>query len=469
VTNRWCSWNSWRNLREWASLPGLRLFVLVGLWAITVLLAPRASRTMFLLLIGAGLLVAFWRWPLLGLIALMVGSLVIPFEISTGTQSMLNITVLLLPMLIGLWVVNLVSQKGQRLLMARPLWPLSAFVVVAVLAFIAGNQPWLIFAQTAPIQAQLGGLAVFVLSAGAFILAAYQVREIRELKWLTWLFLSLGAFYIASRLIPDLRRLSGLSFQRGASDSLFWVWLISLAFSQAIFHHDLHPAWRVGLLGLVLCTFYVALSQGRVWVSGWLPSSVAVMVTLWVGARPLRWPLLLGLGVMAILNQSKLMSLVLSDNEYSLVTRLEAWRIVVEIVRANPVLGLGPANYYWYTPLFPILGYAVNFNSHNNYVDILAQTGLLGLACFLWFVLEVGRWGWQLQLRRLSSFARAYVYGALGGLAGMLTAAMLGDWVLPFVYNVGLKGLRASVIGWFFLGGLIAVGNRMSEKGTHND
>jgi len=61
------------------------------------------------------------------------------------------------------------------------------------------------------------------------------------------------------------------------------------------------------------------------------------------------------------------------------------------------------------------------------------------------------------------------VYGALGGLSGMLTAAMLGDWVLPFVYNVGLKGLRASVIGWLFLGGLIAVGNMMSEKGTHDD
>jgi hypothetical protein len=33
----------------------------------------------------------------------------------------------------------------------------------------------------------------------------------------------------------------------------------------------------------------------------------------------------------------------------------------------------------------------------------------------------------------------------------------LGDWVLPFVYNVGLAGFRSSMIGWIFLGGLVAL------------
>jgi hypothetical protein len=56
-----------------------------------------------------------------------------------------------------------------------------------------------------------------------------------------------------------------------------------------------------------------------------------------------------------------------------------------------------------------------------------------------------------------SGFAQAYVYGALGGLAGMVVAGMLGDWVLPFFYNVGLNGFRSSMIGWFFLGGLVSL------------
>ncbi len=37
------------------------------------------------------------------------------------------------------------------------------------------------------------------------------------------------------------------------------------------------------------------------------------------------------------------------------------------------------------------------FNSHNNYVDIVAQIGLLGLAAFLWFFWEAGKLGWHLR------------------------------------------------------------------------
>ena len=34
---------------------------------------------------------------------------------------------------------------------------------------------------------------------------------------------------------------------------------------------------------------------------------------------------------------------------------------------------------------------------------------------------------------------------------------MLCDWLLPFVYNITLNGLRASTFGWLFLGGLLAL------------
>ena len=128
-----------------------------------------------------------------------------------------------------------------------------------------------------------------------------------------------------------------------------------------------------------------------------------------------------------------------------------------EIVGVNPLLGLGPANYRFYTPLFPIMGYYVEFNSHNNYIDMLAQIGIMGLITFLWFAWTVFRLGWGLLKQNLDNFSQAYVAGALGGLVGMLVAGMLGDWVLPFVYNVGMRGFRASVLGWIFLGGLVVI------------
>jgi O-antigen ligase len=149
---------------------------------------------------------------------------------------------------------------------------------------------------------------------------------------------------------------------------------------------------------------------------------------------------------------------IIATDEYSYTTRIIAWEIIWdEIVKVNPLLGLGPANYYFYTPMFPILGYSVEFNSHNNYVDIVAQIGLLGLACLLWFAAELGVLGLGLLKRPMDGFSKAYVFGVLGGLAGTLAAGMLGDWVIPFVYNIGVRGLHTSVIGWIFLGGLIVI------------
>ena len=75
---------------------------------------------------------------------------------------------------------------------------------------------------------------------------------------------------------------------------------------------------------------------------------------------------------------------------------------------------------------------------------------------------SIGRLGWKLRERCDDGFARGYVYGCLAGLVGSLAAGMLGDWFLPFVYNIGLAGFRASVLGWMFLGGLVAIEQMVS-------
>jgi 4-amino-4-deoxy-L-arabinose transferase-like glycosyltransferase len=115
------------------------------------------------------------------------------------------------------------------------------------------------------------------------------------------------------------------------------------------------------------------------------------------------------------------------------------------------------------TPLFPIRGYAVNFSSHNTYVDLLVESGCLGVICFAWLAWALACTGWRLRSAAPAGFARAYAIGALGGLVGTLAAGALGDWLFPFVYNVTLGGLRASLIGWLFLGGLLALGRRVPE------
>jgi O-antigen ligase len=202
---------------------------------------------------------------------------------------------------------------------------------------------------------------------------------------------------------------------------------------------------------------YIGLAN-YTWTSGWLPGVAGALVIL-ILSRP-RLGIFSGLlagGVFIFANGQASQFIMQGDNEYSLMTRIDAWQILGKMLATSPILGFGPANYYWYTPLFPIRGYSVVFNSHNNYMDLLAQVGIIGLVCFLWFAGALGWLGWQLRSRLPEGFQKAYVIGALGGLAGTLAAMMLGDWVIPFVYNVGFTGFRASLLGWMFLGGMVAI------------
>jgi len=436
----------------------IRLLLVMGSLGASAFLAPRASRTQVAALFGAGAFLVLLRWPPLGLMALVFGGMVVPFAVGTGTLSRLNVALLLLPALVALWVLEMLARRNPRLVASWSVPSLLALSVAAVLAFVAGTEPWMVFADTASLASQAGGLYIFLLSASAFLLSANQIRSVQWLQRLTWLFLALGALYLGGRLWGEMGRYTTDLFQRGADGSLFWVWLAALSFSQAMFNDKLSGLARLALMGLVSALFYVALSQGQDWTSGWFPPLVAVLATLWAGAPRLGlWVTLVG-GVVVMLNWATVVDLVMvGDNVYSLDTRVAAWRVLEEVIALSPVLGLGPANYYWYTPLFSLDGFHTSFSSHNNYVDIIAQTGLLGLICFGWFVWGVARRCWRLRCLARPGFERGYGCGALGGLAGTLVAAMLGDWVLPFVYNVGFDGFRSSMLAWVFLGGMAAI------------
>ncbi|MCB0110813.1 MAG: hypothetical protein KDE53_33065, partial [Caldilineaceae bacterium] len=65
--------------------------------------------------------------------------------------------------------------------------------------------------------------------------------------------------------------------------------------------------------------------------------------------------------------------------------------------------------------------------------------------------------GFRLRNRVPAGFAQEYVYSALGGWVGTLAAGVLVDWFLPFVYNIALRGFRASVLAWLFIGGLASI------------
>lgn len=435
----------------------LRPVIVLAVLAASALLGPRASTGLIILLVGVIAALIFMRWPVVAMLVMVVASFLVPFGIGTGTETSINITILLVILLLGLWIADMfINQRRVGLYPSRVIPPLIALCIVAILAFLAGQLPWFAFAGQVSLFAQLGGLMMFLLSAGAFLWVAHLSGDLKWLRWLVWLYLVIGAGFMYLHVI-QLSSVARKVYVLPAMGAMTWLWVAALGSSQAIYNRDLKLRYRI-LLGAIAFSTFLSAWLNRGWFSGWVPAAVAVAVILllrdWrLGAI---FALLLGTGFLVI-NPDAVQS-ILSADQYSLFTRQEAWAIVLgNIVKVNPILGLGPSNYYNYTPLFPILGYNVQFNSHNQYVDLLAQTGILGLLAFLWLAFELGRLGWRLKDRAPRGFARAYVIGAIGGLAGTLVAGMLGDWVIPFIYNIGLAGFRSSVFAWMFLGGLVVI------------
>jgi hypothetical protein len=411
------------------------------------------------LLIGVVGLLLVLRQPALGLIGVLIGAFFVPFAGPGG----FNLAVLGIAGLTGLWLFDAMIRERQitinHIATAVPLFTL---IVISLISFLIGQLAWYPTAQQAPITAQVGGFVIFVLSACAFLLMANYIRDLRWLKIFTWLFVAIGAVYIIGRVVPQLGYRINPFFQSGATsnNSIFWVWLLCIPFSQMLLNTHLHKVWRAALGLLVVMVLYVAIVQAYDWKSGFMPPLAGVAAII---ALLLRKKVVFFIPVLAVVAYFASIQAV-GTEEYSTLTRVEAWLIVINLTMISPIFGLGFANYYFYTSLVPILGWYVSFNSHSQYVDIFAQTGIAGLVCFFWIFWRIGLLGWQLKDRTPAGFERAFVYGAIGGAVGTVAAGWFVDWVLPFVYNIGMNGFRGSMLSWLFMGGLVIIHQSIAKR-----
>ena len=376
----------------------IRAAIILGVLLVSAGLGRKASLLYLLVPVGIGIILLFMRRPALGLLLSLVGGFAVPFNGPSG----LNITMLGVALLLILWIIDLlVRRQSFQLASSQTTRPALWLTLVSILAFGVGQLTWY-RTDPAPMGAQLGGLFIIILSVGAFLLVSNQV-SIYWLQWFTWVFLAYSFLYIIGWPLPAITKYTNHLFQVGSTGSLFWLWAVSLAFSQAMFNRDLRLRWRFCLGVYAFLVIFAGAYYLYDWKSGWVPPLVSIGAMIGLLSPQL------GV-VMAFLSAfpaPRLLNSVIGSDEYSYGTRLDAWRIVLEITKVNPILGLGPANYHWYTPLFPIRGYAVKFNSHSQYIDLIAQTGVLGLFGFLWFTWAVGRLCWRLRRQAPAGFAQA--------------------------------------------------------------
>ncbi|MCB0256668.1 MAG: O-antigen ligase family protein, partial [Anaerolineae bacterium] len=290
-------------------------------------------------------------------------------------------------------------------------------------------------------------------------------QTLNTLKWVTAVFLGLGILALIGRYGGPVNALVNPWLKPYAvSNGSFFVWMTALAAGQALFNQGLKRSWRIALFALAAAVPILGFWQNTDWASSWLPPLLALIIVLWLRSRFVSISFFFALILILALFSGVILGSYdwQAEREISVGGRFILWESVLGLSAQHPVLGLGLTTYRQYFQFIPLLTEAgrwwrPNVNSHNLYIDLFAQMGIVGLAVFGWAVFEIGRLGWRLQQRCSGDFAAGYVASALAGLIAMLVASAIVEWLLPFVYNVGFPGMRFSVMSWLFLGGLASL------------
>lgn len=149
-----------------------------------------------------------------------------------------------------------------------------------------------------------------------------------------------------------------------------------------------------------------------------------------------------------------------TDANFAKIERLAHWQAALNMWRAAPWLGLGPGHYplsyesyrlpRWRDPL----GHA-----HNLYLNLLAETGLLGLALLALFVVAAWRQCLGACLRPRTALEAALGLGLAGVLAALMVHSLLDhllvhDLALQLGLSLGLlMAARSSAAGTVEEGG----------------
>ncbi|HAJ37848.1 MAG TPA: hypothetical protein DCL15_19435 [Chloroflexi bacterium] len=394
-----------------------------------------------------------------GILLLLVAAVTLSFvSLPTGRESRVPLSMVVALLLVVPWLLSMLFGKPPtRLRPSSVNRPLLTFVAVSIIAYfwsLIFRDPILYVWSSFPVV-QVAALVVNTLLPLTLLYVANQVSEVKWLRYLVGILIAVGVLSLTFYFLAP--RIGDLFFYRGTR-GLFSMWVAVFAYGLALFHKGL-KRWQRGLLLLLVAVLvYRYFVEGRSWVSGWLPMGVACMVLTWMRSRRLFWTMtVIGLLYFALNFDFYYQNIVVSEEEGGSGTgRVELWMRNLTHVVNHPLFGMGPAGYAPYNMTYHREDAR---STHNNYFDLLAQTGVIGFAVFLWMITQLWKVG-RRTVRRWAltdSFETAYAAAAFSGLIGMLVGMMLGDWALPFAYNETIAGFDNAVLTWVFLGGVVAL------------
>ncbi|MBK6741990.1 MAG: O-antigen ligase family protein [Hydrogenophilales bacterium] len=155
------------------------------------------------------------------------------------------------------------------------------------------------------------------------------------------------------------------------------------------------------------------------------------------------------IGIEQVVHRVQETAVMASDKrtEQTVEARIEPARYSVDLIKSFPMLGSGGGSFYnVFSRYRPPQADTFYDHTHNDYVEIASDTGLIGAALLGGFVLvSLGRMVWVLRVRH-SAFARGMAFGGL-----MASVALIIHSFVDFNLQIPANALTMTVIlalGW---------------------
>lgn len=443
----------------------LRLLIIggiLGMIALASLIVGRAAAE------GETMLLIALLLPPLGLVAAMIAVryfellvLILPLtalamrfaELPTGTASPLPISLMLTLGLLGIWLATMYLRRTWDV----PAVPFnrSLFIFMAICCI---SLPWGIIWRDPILEmwrmgnfpvTQVASLLSLLASMGAPLLIGRFIDSAAKIKFY------LGSFLVCGGLMTFVPLLE-IEQPFLNANGLWGLWSVAALFGVMATLPGVRLRWRI-LCGLLIgLNLYLTVVRNSLWLSGWVPSIIGLVAIIFLHSRKAFFVVCLAGALFVTLGPGReFIDRVTQDNvEEGGLGRLEIWERNLGLVAQHWLLGTGPAGYAPYNMTY----FRFDARStHNNYMDILAQFGVLGLLTWCWFMGASLWFGWRTINRAPPGLLRTTAMIATGGWAGALASMMFGDWILPFAYNQGIGGYSYTVYSWIFLGLLVSV------------
>jgi O-antigen ligase len=134
--------------------------------------------------------------------------------------------------------------------------------------------------------------------------------------------------------------------------------------------------------------------------------------------------------------------------------RTQIWRVTLDIIKNNLPFGVGLGAYGTaYTQFDVASGMERVEQAHNDYLQVIADAGIIGLILGAFFLFQLFRTGWK-NSKTHDRFKRGIIVGAMAGCFGVLVHSLF-DFVLH---------ITAVSLMFLFLVGLITASERRRDE-----